>query len=330
MVLKMHFLNVGHGDCCIVEFPERTTMVDINRSKTIDEESVKEIITAISREHPKRMLNHTKMLKSLSMGESDSKTLLEEAEYKIKPQDPIEYLAENNIKSFHRFISTHAHMDHLRDFGVLNETAEISNVWVVKNSFGSDKDLDKESRQNDWAAYTKFRDSDADSTREEKGSSPTTVLRPMENTLEDAYAADGIKILSPNPELLEKAETNKKVNVMSYVLLIQYGPHKIILGGDAEKPNWKYITNQYGDLIKDVTILKASHHGRDTGFYEKAVEVMNPQYTIVSVGDTLKPSVDAIEKYQQYTKNLLTTRWKGNITIECHENGDIVCNTQHA
>jgi competence protein ComEC len=324
----MHFLNVGHGDCCIVEFPDRTTMVDINRSKTMDEESVKEIITAISREHPKRMLNHEKMLKSFSMGESDSRTLLEQAEYKINPQDPIEYLEENNIKSFFRFISTHAHMDHLRDFGKLNETVDISNVWVVKNKFGSDKELDKESRQSDWDTYTKFRDNDSNNTKETK-ESQTNVIRPMENTLEDTYAADGIKILSPNPELLEKAEESKKVNVMSYVLLVQYGPHKIILGGDAEKPNWKYICNQYGDLIKDVTILKASHHGRDTGFYEEAVKLMNPQYTIVSVGDTLKPSVDAIEKYQKYTKNLLTTRWKGNVVIECHENGDIACKTQH-
>ena len=33
LMLKIHFLNVGHGDCCILEFPEKVAMVDINRNK---------------------------------------------------------------------------------------------------------------------------------------------------------------------------------------------------------------------------------------------------------------------------------------------------------
>ncbi len=55
-MLKMHFLNVGHGDCCIIEFPEHTTMVDINRSKSVDKESVKEIVSAIRKNIQIKML----------------------------------------------------------------------------------------------------------------------------------------------------------------------------------------------------------------------------------------------------------------------------------
>ena len=290
-MLKLHFLNVGDGDCCIVEFPEHTSMIDINRSRTIDSDSAKEIISAIKYVHPERSVRGFNEV-------SNPNELLQEAGYQIEPQDPLEYLIENNIKTLFRFISSHAHMDHLRDFGKLNDEVGFSNIWVVKNSFGPNKKLEKKSRKSDWNTYLQFRDSNSNNTKEKK-SPTTTVIRAMENISDDFYNNDNIKILSPNPELLKIAKDTENTNLMSYVLLIQYGPHKIVLGGDAEKENWEYIYKNYADLIKDVTILKASHHGRETGFYEKAVKYMNPQYTIVSVGDTIKPKDDASIKIQR-------------------------------
>lgn len=45
-MMKIHFLNVGHGDCTIVEFPSgRLMMIDINNSKSLpeaDEEALAE------------------------------------------------------------------------------------------------------------------------------------------------------------------------------------------------------------------------------------------------------------------------------------------------
>ena len=49
-MLKIHFLNVGHGDCCIVEFldNERTAIVDINRNSKMDKDSAEEIVNELS------------------------------------------------------------------------------------------------------------------------------------------------------------------------------------------------------------------------------------------------------------------------------------------
>lgn len=41
--LGIHFLDVGHGDCTLIEFPGRLTMVDVNNCKTLDRESEAEI-----------------------------------------------------------------------------------------------------------------------------------------------------------------------------------------------------------------------------------------------------------------------------------------------
>jgi beta-lactamase superfamily II metal-dependent hydrolase len=117
---------------------------------------------------------------------------------------------------------------------------------------------------------------------------------------------------------LNYLKKDESANIMSYVLLVTYGQHKIILGGDAEKDTWKYVLEQYPEEIKDVTVLKSSHHGRNSGYYEPAMQQMMPKYTIVSVGAKLDPKLDATKRYTKFTDNLLTTRWQGNVVIECH------------
>ena len=43
-MLKIHFLNVGHGDCTLLEFPSgRTTLIDINNSKVVDKKTEEEL-----------------------------------------------------------------------------------------------------------------------------------------------------------------------------------------------------------------------------------------------------------------------------------------------
>jgi competence protein ComEC len=44
-MLRVHFLNVGHGDCTIVSHPSgRLTMIDINNSQNYDDESFQELL----------------------------------------------------------------------------------------------------------------------------------------------------------------------------------------------------------------------------------------------------------------------------------------------
>jgi competence protein ComEC len=319
-MLKLHFLNVGHGDCCILEFPEKVAMVDINRNKTPDDNSLKEIIEASNPTNAKDIRGE------FEAGNIDKKTALELAEYTIPIQDPLNYIKKNSMSSVFRFVSTHPHMDHLHGLGELDKTVEISNFWALKNNFKANKSLDKQGAADDWSTYKKYRDNTAESQAEEI--TPKTVIRPMEKSTGDVYTSDGIKILAPTPELLELSENEGSANIMSYVLLVDYPPHKIILGGDAEKDTWKYVLEHYPEEIKDITVLKAAHHGRNSGYYEPAMKQMHPQYTIVSVGAKLDPSLDATKKYTQFTENLITTRWQGNVTIECHENGDLKCEPQ--
>lgn len=108
--------------------------------------------------------------------------------------------------------------------------------------------------------------------------------------------------------------------MLRYVLLITYKGFKFVLAGDAEKECWDYIIENYSDKISNVNILKAAHHGRDSGFHEEAVKLMNPEYTIVSVGK--KPETDAHNKYKKYTREkVLSTRYRGNIIVTIDDDG---------
>ncbi len=49
-MLRVHFLNVGHGDCTIISHHSgRLTMVDINNSQDYDSDSFNEVLAEIQR-----------------------------------------------------------------------------------------------------------------------------------------------------------------------------------------------------------------------------------------------------------------------------------------
>jgi len=317
-MLKIHFLNVGHGDCIIVEFSDndRTAIIDINRSSNYDSETEKELVE----ENLNRVFDQA--FKSIFYAKSVSnEDLFKKAGYAVKIQDPIQYVHDNSIGKLFRFISTHPHMDHLSGLHSLKSDIGFYNFWVIKNEFTQTISDLSDSQKNDWKLYTSFRDCN------EKTYDGIYVVRPEEGDSLDFWKQDGISILAPNKELLKTSKEKDNPNIMSYVLLITYGQTKIILGGDAEEDTWSYLVDNYPDLISDIQILKASHHGRDSGYYQPAVKLMSPDYVVVSVGK--KPKTDATSKYKQYSDNVFSTRWKGNIVFECFKDGSVYCNTQY-
>jgi len=311
-MLKIHFLNVGHGDCCIIEFLDtnRIAVIDINRTTEMDENSAKEIYQAL-------VPSSNFLVEAGSI--TISQEVLEKKGYDIKLQDPLEYIRENNLGSIFRFISTHPHMDHLSGLYELKKIFGFTNIWVIKNSYEQDMSELTESQKKDWELYKLFRDT---SEREIDG---VYVVRPEEGSEGQYYTEDGIQILAPNDNLKDGSDSN--ANKISYVLLIKHRGRKILLPGDAEEETWKYLVENYETELKNVDILKAAHHGRDSGYYQPAVKLMSPTVTIVSVGK--KPETDASNKYRQYSNYVWSTRWKGNIVFTINDDGKITYETQY-
>jgi len=301
-MLKIHFLNVGHGDCIIIENFDtgRNTIIDINRSKEMDNSSKKEVYESFR--GLASYFHDTVILES----ENISNTLLESKGYNIKLTDPIEYLKENNINNIHRFISTHPHMDYISGIKALYDEIGFRNVWIQNHHWNPSISSLTNSQKEDWDFYKKLKNNKI---------AGVTTINPLEQDERDFIPQDGFTILSPNKDLL----SSNNANDLSYVILFEYAGRKIIFGGDAEEKTWEYIYKNYD--LSNIDILKASHHGRDSGYYQPVVKEMNPIYTIVSVGK--KPSTDASNKYRQYSDNVWSTRWKGNIVFEIKPNSEM-------
>lgn len=110
-------------------------------------------------------------------------------------------------------------------------------------------------------------------------------------------------------------------NCASQVLRVDFGGRSVILPGDSEGPTWKELeaTLSEDDLACD--ILKAAHHGRESGYSESATEVMSPEFVICSVGK--KPSTDASDEYKNHGATVLSTRYNGTIRVRLSGHGTV-------
>lgn len=309
-MVKIHFLNVGHGDCTVIEHASgRLTVIDINNGADLDPESVNELSAAYG------LSEQTRSIRKILGGASDS-TLLAEKGYDIELTNPVAFLTDNYADpSIFRYIQTHPDLDHMRGLAALRSAGiSIFNFWDTSHEkaphFQSDSD------EEEWNEYEAL----------SAGKCSNRVLHLHRGRRgvyyneepEGVRGGDGIKILSPTPELIKAANGDENSNNLSYVLRLKYNGIKVILGGDAEEEAWDSIVEEYGQRLK-CHVLKASHHGRDSGYHQEAVKLMSPQYTIVSVGK--KPETDASNKYRAYSKEVWSTRWKGNITLTIDDNG---------
>lgn len=312
-MIKVHFLNVGHGDCTIVEFPSgRKMMIDINNSKALDDKSEKELVSYYG-------IDPIKYSLSKAFGIN---LLASEKGYNIELTDPIDYYKLNwGNENLFRFVCTHPDMDHLSGIHRLHKQEDIAiyNFWDSEHTFTkSDEDLtESKYDKKDWETYEKIR----------KGGCGPKILHLERHANAQFFNEDGIYILASTTELKKLAHEKEEANHLSYVLMLIHGKSKVILGGDATPEVWEDILNNFSYEDLKSSVLKAAHHGRESGYHEGAVRAINPEYTIVSVGK--KPSTDASDLYKKHSKNVWSTRWKGNIILDCYEDGSIVPWTQY-
>ena len=127
-MLKIHFLNVGHGDCTIIKHHSgRITMIDINNATDLDEISIEEL----SQNYNISLLTRTLMELS---GITPLKQF-QTAGYKTNLTNPIEFLLANYPgEHIFRFILTHPDLDHMRGLAALRSSGiKIYNFWDTKH-----------------------------------------------------------------------------------------------------------------------------------------------------------------------------------------------------
>lgn len=292
MSVTFHFLNVGKGNCTIIEFNSgRIGMIDIDDSRVPDED--KFVVEA----------------------------------KKAELTDPVSYFkGAFPDKEIFRFILTHPDMDHMSGLHRLinDEGIYIRNFWdTAHNKTFSPKDWENSPYdKRDWDIYEKIRDKKKD----------LTYLNLYRNqTAECCWVADGIHILSPTPELVKfanESEDDDAYNHLSYVLKVSYKGCSVLLGGDASYEAWDDIYRYYRsknqlDVLK-ADVLLAPHHGSPHNIHEEALSYVNPYITIVSVAWGIEYDRDFYKKISRQT--VLATKTTGDIIITINDYGSVNCN----
>ncbi|AEA27654.1 hydrolase [Pseudonocardia dioxanivorans CB1190] len=310
-MLKVHFLNVGHGDCTFVELPSgRLMMVDINNSKSLPEEDIEALAES-------KFLS--KAAFELNLAATPAGVRSWEDYYESLLVDPVDYHRDNlRSQEIFRYIQTHPDLDHMsglhRFFS--QEKVALLNFWDTSNQ----KSLDTTDFTNapydalDWTTYQLLRlgHGPDDSTH--------VVINAYAGDLRDYWAQDGIEILSPTPDIVDTCNSSDSYNNISFVLRLSYAGRSIILPGDAEGLAWKSMLSSFPDSLP-CDVLKASHHGRESGYDYDAVAAMSPSAVICSVGK--KPSTDASDEYASHGAKVFSTRYHGTITVTINAYGEI-------
>ncbi|MDX3712275.1 hypothetical protein PV733_25665 [Streptomyces europaeiscabiei] len=311
-MMKIHFLNVGHGDCTIVELPSgRIMMIDINNSKKLPEEDEKALalakgVSLYDFRHQARFIK--------------GRFRSWEEYYKSLLVDPADYFKENFPgKSLFRYIQTHPDMDHMSGLHRIfwDEKVDLVNFWDV-NHDKTFKESDFDYGPFDYADWEAY-----ENLRKGKGPDGSTlkVLNKFRGWTGEYWTDDNIEILSPTPELIDGCAASGSYNDCSYVLKLTHAGRTVILPGDAEAAAWKSILDEPGEDAIKCDILKASHHGRESGCHEEVVDAMSPEVVICSVGK--KPDTDASDEYKSHGAKVLSTRFNGAITVTIWDDGDV-------
>jgi competence protein ComEC len=329
-MLRVHFLNVGHGDCTIIKHPSgRLTMIDINTSQDYDAESFKELMAEQAQKSSNPFLaasgfgglggfggfgglGQTNSLLGMAFPAGYFEAL-EKA--KAELADPIAFLQNTYPgEQLWRFILSHPDLDHMRGLHRLYDTIGFTNFWDTDHT----KEVD-EYRSNDdkvdWEFYQALRQCDL-RKRYYRGN----ALFAFGANEYGQPGGDNIEILSPTPALVRSCNNAKKSNDLSMVLRVSHAGKSVLLPGDAEDEAWETMVSHLGYGMKS-DYLKASHHGRNSGYNLDAVKLIAPRITFVSVGR--KPDTDASSKYRQQCPRVASTRYHGNIELRIHDNGQV-------
>jgi beta-lactamase superfamily II metal-dependent hydrolase len=285
----LHFLNVLEGDCYIVKHvSNHVTVIDCNNAKIETEEDararfVQELIQA-------RVQGNFKQ--------------------KAHPVNPIVYMNQHGYNSVFRFILTHPDMDHMGGIKDFFDELSSTNFWDTDNNEEKDFEEDSPYNEDDWKFYKKLRDGNSEKDPKRLTNYAGDKGKYWSEDENGKTPGDALHILSPTKELVKEGNDSDDNNIYSYVILYRAAGGKVLFCGDSHDKTWEYILKNHKDDVKDVKILIAPHHGRDSKRSFDFLKTVNPTLTLIGNA----PSKDiAYDQYRKY--GIMVTNNQANCVI---------------
>jgi competence protein ComEC len=296
----VNILNVGRGSCTVVRSPSgRATMIDINDGGKLRPDEYEAI-------------------KQRSALGFFAEALIEKEEQLL--DDPIDWFKAHIGTSMMRFILSHPDMDHMAGIRRLlsgNAGIDISNFWDYDHARSrTEGDYpNNDAGWLDWRWYMGFH-----KQYQWEGVTWPKRIQPLRGDEANYWTDDSIEILSPTQSLINDCDACDEYNNASYVIKVQHGPtSRLLAPGDVESKAWNDMINAGVELRANVLI--ASHHGRNSGFHEEAMDMIKPEIVIIS-SDEIPEKEDALNEYRKRSR-VFSTREHGTLTVRMLDGGDV-------
>jgi len=115
---------------------------------------------------------------------------------------------------------------------------------------------------------------------------------------------------------------SSNLNNSSVGIVLEHGDFVGFFSGDSERPELMHFLQQ--EVVPDVTLLKAPHHGSEDAVSELFLQAANPEIVVISVGWANRyghPSPAAIRSYGSHADVLMRTDVHGQVTVSGHPDG---------
>ncbi len=220
---------------------------------------------------------------------SDGYTVLIDAGESEESYVVTSYLSELGIEKLDFIIATHPHSDHIGGLAGVIENISADRV-IVPHIPDDELPTTK--------TYRKFLE----------------AVDSADCTLEEAYVGEVIELGISELEILAPVtDEYSDLNNFSIVSQLDYGGTSFLFTGDAESESEKDMMEN--NLLDDIDVLKVGHHGSDTSSKKKFLEVIKPDYAVISCGDNSynHPNEKTVARLAEYTDKIYRTDHQGNI-----------------
>ncbi len=207
----------------------------------------------------------------------DGQTMLIDAGhyYSTSTNQVLDYLEEQEVDVIDYFMLTHSDADHIGAVDEIVELYDIVNFYLPKTT----------TENHTTATYA-------------------TALASVDTEMEDGatyvyYSMVGMSIegedwvidfYMPVESLYTDAGSGEwdshEKNSVSPIIVLSYAGRKVMFTGDSNEDNEEIFVEMYaGADYLDVDVLKAAHHGSREGSTADFLEIVLPEYSIISAGE---------------------------------------------
>lgn len=120
-------------------------------------------------------------------------------------------------------------------------------------------------------------------------------------------------------------KTYSSFNDFSSLILFEYGEIKVLFTGDAGNTVEKEVLTLHSSKMEDIDILKVGHHGSSSSTSENFINLTNPMYSVIQVGENSykHPTEQTLDRLKSVNSNILRNDIHGNIILGFSEKKEV-------